>query len=306
MDNLYGLDLLKILPSSISGDKNVQAAAKAIDPEMKSVSQDIREALILSRIDELSEPVIDLLAWQWHVDFYELARTLEMKRATVKDSIPWHRKKGTRWAIKKALEMIGVEAEIIEWWRIAGAIPYTFAVTATVTDEFYLKNPNWAQTTRSIRRAIEESKAARSWLLSFTAQTEREISGTLYQGGATATALHTNLRPERPEAEPSPLTAGTASFVQSCPTIGLQRPALDVTNTYAGMSVVVTVALRNGKLNAPRPPFEIWPSFTKAGVAASTYRRATLYPSPPSRFGRISAGMAANVINFITLTQEAM
>ena len=57
---LLELSLLDILPPSIADDLNVQAIARSIDPEMQSVSRDIREALILSRIDELPEPVVDL------------------------------------------------------------------------------------------------------------------------------------------------------------------------------------------------------------------------------------------------------
>ena len=117
---------------------------------MRSVSQDIRETLILSRIDELSKPVVDLLAWQWHVDFYELARTLKMKRAMVKGSIPWHRKKGTRWAILKALEMLGVKGTFIPWWEVPGAKPYTFAIEAEITLGFWSQLPN-VEDVRTVR-----------------------------------------------------------------------------------------------------------------------------------------------------------
>ena len=60
--NLHDLSLQDILPSSIRDDYQVYAAAKALDPELQGVSRDIRETLILSRIDELPEAVIDLLA----------------------------------------------------------------------------------------------------------------------------------------------------------------------------------------------------------------------------------------------------
>ena len=65
------ISLRDIIPNSIAHDKNVQAIIKATDPEFQKVSQDTREAFIISRINELHENVIDLLAWQWHVDFYE-------------------------------------------------------------------------------------------------------------------------------------------------------------------------------------------------------------------------------------------
>ena len=108
------VSLKDIIPSSISGDKNIQAVLRAVDPQLQEVSQSIREAFIVSRIDELPENVIDLLAWQWHVDFYEPDLPLETKRELVLESIRWHRKKGTKSAIISALEKLGFVPAIKE------------------------------------------------------------------------------------------------------------------------------------------------------------------------------------------------
>ena len=106
------LSLMDISPPSITSDRKAQDIITAIDPELLNVSHEIREAFIISRINELPEEALDLLAWQWHVDFYELAHSLEAKRAMVLKSISWHRKKGTRGAIIEALGMLGVEAKL--------------------------------------------------------------------------------------------------------------------------------------------------------------------------------------------------
>ena len=134
MDNLYELELLKTLPSSISDDKNVQAMAEAQTPELQSVSRDIRETLIISRIDELPEPVIDLLAWQWHVDFYEMGLPLDTKRELVKNSIPWHRKKGTLSCMEAVVKAVFEDGRVREWFEDGyqgEGQPYTFCVETT-------------------------------------------------------------------------------------------------------------------------------------------------------------------------------
>jgi phage tail P2-like protein len=166
MDNLFELELLKILPSSISDDANVQAIAKTLDPELQSVSRDIREALIISRIDELPESVIDLLAWQWHVDFYEPDFPLDVKRTLVKISIPWHRKKGTLWAVKKVLEDLGFVPTVTEWFDLpAGAKPHTFSVRGHYADDpsniYFLGH----ETEKLLIAAIWAAKPTRSGLL---------------------------------------------------------------------------------------------------------------------------------------------
>lgn len=71
MRDLYTITLEDLLPHSILSDEKVVFAAKSLDGEMGSVSSSIFEALILSRIDELPAEIVDLLAWQFHVDFYD-------------------------------------------------------------------------------------------------------------------------------------------------------------------------------------------------------------------------------------------
>jgi phage tail P2-like protein len=284
MVNLDDLELLQILPPSISGDKNVRAVAKALDPELQSVSRDTREALIVSRIDELPEPVLDLLAWQWHVDFYELARTLEMKRAAVRGSIPWHRQKGTKWAIKKALEMIGVDAELTEWWNIEGASPYTFALTAKITDEYWLKNENWEETTQTIRRAVEESKAARSWLLSFTAQIERELSETLFHAIIPARGTFHCIGLSSPEYAPSSLSTGVGTGMAGSVRITPARPDFSPSALYFGARSTAAVFLRVEPADGELPEIPNW--------------------RPPSIVGKIEA--TANIRQYSAIAASVM
>ena len=162
---LHDLSLLDIAPPSIKHDETVKNIIAAIDPELLSVSDATSEAFIISRLDTLPEPVLDLLAWQWHVDFYELANNIEAKRDMVKGSIEWHRHKGTRYAIVKALEMLGVEAKFTAWYEEEDNKnnPYTFAIDAKLTGDFW-ERVDWTKPTQTIRRAILESKAARSYM----------------------------------------------------------------------------------------------------------------------------------------------
>ena len=204
------VSLLDISPPSITGDQNVKHLITAIDPELLSVSQDIREAFIISRINELPEEVLDLLAWQWHVDFYELAHSVEAKREMVLKSIAWHRKKGTSRAILDALAMIGVEAKFTSWQH-EGADPYTFAIDAKLTGDFW-ERVDWTKPTQTIRRAIQESKAARSWMSRLYVYMETQAQHDITIGTAIAQGLHHELPfvPETHSTDAQALTFGTA------------------------------------------------------------------------------------------------
>ena len=158
------ISLNDIVPPSISGDRHIQAIISATDPQFQKVSQSIREAFIISRIDELPENVIDLLAWQWHVDSYEPDLPIETKRGLVRDSVRWHRKKGTKSAIKTALEKLDFVPTFLEWFDI-GTAPHTFEIYWHYRENdlnvFFL-GPD---TEEILTRVVEITKPARSKLI---------------------------------------------------------------------------------------------------------------------------------------------
>ncbi|MBQ6983051.1 MAG: phage tail protein I [Synergistaceae bacterium] len=159
------ISLNDIIPPSISGDRHIQSIISATDPQLQEVSQSIREAFIISRINELPENVIDLLAWQWHVDSYEPDLSIETKRGLVRDSVRWHRKKGTKSAIKIALERLGFVPTFLEWFEI-GTKPHTFEIYGHYRENdlnvFFL-GPD---TEEILTRVVEITKPARSKLIS--------------------------------------------------------------------------------------------------------------------------------------------
>ena len=159
------ISLRDIIPRSIGQDENVKAIISAIDPEFQKVSQDTREAFIISRINELPENVVDLLAWQWHVDFYEPDLPISTKRELVLESIKWHRKKGTKASIESALKKLGFVPTIKEWFEI-GTEPHTFEVYGHYKDNDLKVDFLGPDTDEILTRVIEITKPARSKLLS--------------------------------------------------------------------------------------------------------------------------------------------
>ena len=183
--DLLELSLSDILPDSIAGIQEVQDTARAIDPEMLSVSQSIREALILSRIDELPEPVLDLLAWQYHVDNYEpLSLPIEQKRAQVRDAILIHRKKGTPWALKQELKNIGFPVEIDE----DTGQPYIFDVRVLLNGQ--------ADTTAVYNAAVKAAKRAKNVRSKIgTIGLESQTDATVRVAAASVSGVHVEVYP---------------------------------------------------------------------------------------------------------------
>lgn len=186
MSNLSEQKLITIVPSSISGDKTIRNISAAADPELRKISSDTLLLLLLPRLDELPEKIIDALAWQYHVDFCDDAATLEKKRVLVKQSIKWHRRKGTPSVVEEVCTAIFKSAKIEENWEYGGE-PYHFKVTM-ITEAV----PD-ISVIDSLYRAIEHTKNVRSWLdgVSF----HREASKTIYYALPVASAKAVSIYP---------------------------------------------------------------------------------------------------------------
>ena len=134
-------DLLfnKLLPQTLAEDPSFSAAGSAVESVFRGVVSSTPNLLLwhrlaltagrtvpgmlppiqrvadtTGRLAPLSEAELELLAWQLHVDFREVARTPEQLAEMVRQSIPWHRIKGTPASIKAALALFGISASIEE------------------------------------------------------------------------------------------------------------------------------------------------------------------------------------------------
>ena len=196
--DLQSTSLLDILPPNLLADEQINAAAQALDTELQKITAATKEALLLPRLDELPEEVIDLLAWQWHVDFYEPSMRIETKRQFVRESIAWHRIKGTKAAVEKMTQTVFKGGIVTEWFEYGGE-PYHFRIDV-------LNAPNMTEENRErLLAVVNASKNTRSWLdeLRF----RREAQNDMYY--AAAPSIHTTY-----EIRPAEITDATAEARQ--------------------------------------------------------------------------------------------
>ena len=198
--DLKSVSLLDTLPPNLLADKQLYAAARALDDELQKITVATRNALLLPRLDELSEEVIDLLAWQWHVDFYEPSMSIETKRQLVRESIAWHRIKGTKAAVEKMTQTVFKGGVITEWFEYGGE-PYHFRIDV-------LNAPNMTEENRErLLAVVNASKNTRSWLDELRFQ--RETRNIVYFGEAASIHTTYEIRP----AEISDATANAQCYI---------------------------------------------------------------------------------------------
>lgn len=156
--DLNNFDLSELQTSYLQQDATIQALCEAITPFLKEINQNIEQIFLYGRIDELSEEVIDELAWQFHVDFYDYTLPLEKKRNLVKISPKLHKIKGTPQAVIDAVSTVFGRTKLREWFEYGGK-PYFFGLDIDVTDTGATK-----ENISKIDTLINAYKNKRSWI----------------------------------------------------------------------------------------------------------------------------------------------
>jgi P2-related tail formation protein len=74
--------------------------------------------------------LIDVLAWQFHVDAYDASKTLEFRKMLVQESIQWHVTKGTVALLQHVLDTYWPGgATIQEWFDYKSPLPPNYPTT---------------------------------------------------------------------------------------------------------------------------------------------------------------------------------
>ena len=125
--DIYSVNFADYLPETLKRDPKMKALAAAVTEQMLGVSGEIDNVLIYSRIDELPEELIDILAFDMHVDWYDYSYPLAAKRDILKNSVKVHKKMGTKYAIEKGLSGLYPISEVEEWFEYGGQ-PHHFHI----------------------------------------------------------------------------------------------------------------------------------------------------------------------------------
>lgn len=131
------------------------------------------ESILNERIGAVPVPLRDLwnsescpsallpyLAWACSVDVWDNDWEDATKRRVIASSFIVHRQKGTVGAVKTALDALGFEATITEWWEEA-AQPHTFRIDCTVQDVLDVNLPLTRKLADIIGLQINQVKPAR-------------------------------------------------------------------------------------------------------------------------------------------------
>lgn len=149
-------EITKLLPYSLMQDPVLVAMFEAAAIQLREAYEEAEVVYNLVDVDKMPEILLDLIAFEKHVDFYDNDLSIEQKRDLVQRSISWHRKKGTRAAIENVVSIVYPNAEVYEWFEYDGE-PYRFIIEL---DQPFVYDKDMSR----LKRMVSATKNLRSWL----------------------------------------------------------------------------------------------------------------------------------------------
>nr|DAW26131.1 MAG TPA: tail protein [Caudoviricetes sp.] len=119
--------LIATFPYSLSRDTDKLKLAVTVADGLVEMSVQLEYAMIFSRVDELPEEILDILAVDLNIQWYDNEADIECKRSTIKECMHINKYKGTKYAIEKALKSVYDDVRVIEWNEYGGE-PYHFKI----------------------------------------------------------------------------------------------------------------------------------------------------------------------------------
>jgi len=239
--------LLQSFPLALQGDPGLTALGAAAAELLVGRLAEIDRLRIYPNIDALPESLLDLLAYDFKVDWWDPELSLTEKRRILKDSWNVHRRLGTAWAVKQSLAASLPSATVQEWFEYGGT-PYCFKIDCALSD-FGLT----AEKQRRVMGKVWYYKDLRSHLEGFTIHWEN--SGTVHLAACAESRQRVEVWPRLARKLESGETLAVSSAGETRQRVEVW-PKLPTTLESAGTQGLSAV----GKT---RQSVEVWPKLTR-------------------------------------------
>ena len=117
---LADLDFIKLLPQFMRNDTAVQGLASGVSAVIREAVPSILNLSRWDRIDHLPESVLDEMAWEMNLLWYDKSAPIESKRQVVKDGYKVWATLGTKSAVESVIQAYFGDGNIEEWWQYGG------------------------------------------------------------------------------------------------------------------------------------------------------------------------------------------
>lgn len=129
------VDISHLVPAFLMNDRNGYAIAKAIERGLQIFCKVVQDAIDTAiDVDKMPEWMLNELAWEQNIEWWDLDYSLEEKRKTIKDCRNVYLTIGTKAAVETAISAIYPDTKVSEWWEYGGD-PFHFKLLLNATYE---------------------------------------------------------------------------------------------------------------------------------------------------------------------------
>lgn len=259
------------LPRVVAGQEWVIALSEALGIVLGRTLDYTDESQIYTRLDTAPEAVLDILAVNWKIDWYDTSFTLEQKRRIVKSALTVRRLMGTAAAVKLQVDTIYPGATVEEWFQYdgnAGCFRVLLDLPENgITGEEYRRLKNGILTTKNERshldvidiryeceaRMVVGGYSAMSQIIEVWPEliTALEVTGQRSTGGAASVGQTTEVWPELVTALEITATRHTGGAISAGQMLEVWPELVE--------TLEITAARHNGGAVSTGEALEVWP-----------------------------------------------
>ena len=185
-------EFVSILPPNATEQERAIEAATA---RLEAVPVPIGD---LWNPDACPAELLPWLAWALSVDYWNDAWSENEKRQVLKSSFQVHARKGTIGALKTALQALGFELSVIEWFNEApAAAPYTFKIEVQATgraisEAVYTEIEQIVSAVKNVRSRLSQIIAVAAATGTCVAHVAAQVSDVISVNPYSITSLQSN------------------------------------------------------------------------------------------------------------------
>ena len=293
-------NLLFTLPSAIKEDTSTGALAQAQAQLLADRIPETDIPRIFPALDRQTEAVLDILAYDLKVDWYDYDYPVGTKRALIRGSVLTHKRLGTLYAVLSTLRSLYPDSNVEEWFEYGGENGY-FRVNVNIGQGADL-DALQVYSAEEIRRRIEAVKRLAAHLESINFR--HESQGVIRIGAYTAARTRLEIWPELVSKLELAGQAGVGAIAAARQTVEVY-PELTA-------KMEITGNAGTGGATAARQTVEVYPELAsrievtgQAGAGSITAARQTveIYPELKTRLD-LTAQTGASSITAARQTVE--
>lgn len=171
--SLKDAQILDGLPRVVAGQDWVIALSKALAVLHEKTLEYANNSQVYTALDTTPEEVLDALAVNWKIDWYDTDYSIEQKRRIIKTALTVRQTMGTACATRLQADAIFPGTMLEEWFEYNGT-PGTFRLHVNISDSS-AESPVTAHTADEIERRLACAKRWSAHLESFSFMVRHDL-----------------------------------------------------------------------------------------------------------------------------------